>query len=78
MTMQPDIAKAQASTLAAWSVEWRREAEKGVEGAGEIGWQLDRLAKLVRAVAGIPAAVVGADEPERQLPAAASGEMRPG
>lgn len=78
MPLHPDVLKAQAATLDLWSREWRQEAGNGVEGAAEIGWQLQSIAKLVRKVAGIePATVAAAGEPEQELPQAAAGALRP-
>ena len=74
--MQPDVAKAQADTVANWAREWDIEAAKGIEGAAEISYQLKRIAGLVRSVCGVPGAVLGVEE--QRPPAAQAGELRPG
>jgi hypothetical protein len=76
MAMQRDVMLAQASSLDLWSKEWRADAGSGVEGAAEIGWQLAKIAKLVRAVAGVEPTAEPAGEPE--LPGAAVGELKAG
>lgn len=80
MPMQPDVLKAQAATLDLWSREWRQDAGSGVEGAAEIGWQLARVAKLVRGVAGVAptAGAEDAEAPERELPPPAAGALKAG
>lgn len=77
MPMQRDVMKAQADTLAAWGDEFRRFAGDGVEGAAEVGFQLGRIAKLVRAIAdGVPAPAEAADE--SALPPVETGALRQG
>lgn len=44
--MQPDVAKAQAATLAQWAEEWDRDAVAG-DGAGEVAFALRKAAAAI-------------------------------
>ena len=62
--MSPEVMRAQADTLNEWSTLWLRKAliDQG-EGSGEVGYQLARMARLVRQIAGEPSA-----EPVEEAP----------
>lgn len=78
MPMQADIMKSQAGALERWSDEWKREASNGVEGAAEVGWQLGKIAKTVRAIASGAPVPAGSDASDgiEALPPAAEGKLR--
>lgn len=79
MAMQPDVMKSQAGALERWADEWKREAANGIEGAAEVGWQLGKIAKLVRAIssgASASAADAEADAGVEALPPAEEGKLR--
>ncbi len=71
--MQPEVMRTQAETLAEWSDEWLRLAlgEDRPEAAGEVGYQLARISRLVKKIAlnrpGTPALLEDEAEPPREI-----------
>ena len=77
--MQPDIVKAQASTLREWADDWTKASEiEGVEGAGEVAFLLRRSATTMLAMVSATPAVVEESAETEPAKAVATEELREG